>query len=88
MIMEKEELTPYTLCVLDESGDSRTTWEPSNPVLVEKAKMRFEELKGQGYLAYKISMAYKGNGGGTGEVITAFDPTAEKIICHRPMIGG
>lgn len=90
MIMEQEPLVleegmTGVLCVLDESGDSRTQWATTNPTLVEKAKMRFEELKDQGYLAYKISMTY---GSGDGEVLTGFDPTAEKIICHRPLVGG
>jgi hypothetical protein len=92
MIMEAEPIEVVeghgTLCILDESGDTRVQWDSKNPVLVEKAKMRFEELKGQGYLAYKISLAYKGNGGGTGEVITNFDPNEACIVMHKAIVGG
>ena len=82
-IMEQEELAPYTLCVLDESGDSRMQWDKDDAAQVAKAQARFNELKGQGYLAYKVNKK-----GGQGEVITAFDASAERIILHKQMIGG
>jgi hypothetical protein len=72
-----------TLCVLDESGDTRMQWDRKNPAEVAKAEARFKELKAKGYLAYKVNKK-----GDKGEVITAFDPDAERIILHAQMIGG
>jgi len=72
-----------SMCVLDETGDSRIQWDPSNPEEVAKAQLRFEELTKKGYLAYKVNKK-----GDRGEVILAFDPSAERIILHSAMVGG
>jgi hypothetical protein len=82
-IMEKEELQPYTLCVLDETGDSRMQWDKKDPAQIAKAQARFNEFKNKGYIAYKVA-----KGGGMGEVISAFDPNEERIIMHRALVGG
>jgi hypothetical protein len=81
--METMELEPYTLCVLDESGDTRMQWDKDKPEEIAKAQARFEELKKQGYLAYAVTKK-----GDRGTVIDKFDPNAERIICHKQMIGG
>jgi hypothetical protein len=72
-----------TLCVLDETGDSRIQWDRNNPQQIAAARARFDELKAKRYLAYKVDAK-----GGQGEVIQTFDPNAERIILHAPMIGG
>jgi len=72
-----------SLCVLDESGDSRMQWDKNNPEQVRAAQKRFDELKAKRYLAYKVDAK-----GGQGEVIDKFDPDAERIILHSQMIGG
>lgn len=72
-----------SLCVLDESGDSRMQWTKSDPQQVAAAKARFDELKSKGYLAYKVDKS-----GQRGEVIDRFDAKAERIILHSRMIGG
>lgn len=79
------ELEGYTgsLCVLDETGDTRMQWDRNNPEEVAKAEARFKELKAKGFMAYKVNKK-----GEAGEVITAFDPSAERIILHSQMIGG
>lgn len=79
--METIELS--TLCVLDETGDTRMQWDRTNHVEVAKAEARFKELRAKGYLAYKVNKK-----GDRGEVIDAFDPSAERIILHAQMIGG
>jgi hypothetical protein len=71
------------LCVLDATGDSRIQWDTTNPEEVAKAQARFEEFKAKRYLAYKVNKK-----GDRGEVIDQFDPAAERIILHSPMIGG
>lgn len=73
-----------TLCVMDESGDTRMQWNRNNPAEVAKAEVRFKELKVKGFLAYKVNK----KGGAMDEILHTFDPTAERIICHSPMIGG
>jgi hypothetical protein len=72
-----------TLAVLDKSGDSRMQWNPNSPEEVAKARARFDEFRNKGYLAYKVSPS-----GGQGEVISAFDEAAARIILHSPMVGG
>jgi hypothetical protein len=83
--METEALLEVTgtLCVLDESGDTRIQWDKYNPEQVAAAEARFDELKAKRYLAYKVD-----KGGGQGEVIDKFDPNAGRIILHAPMVGG
>lgn len=72
-----------SLCILDDSGDSRIQWDRNNPAEVAKAQAKFDELKAKGYLAYRVNRK-----GDAGEVLDAFDPTAERIILHARMIGG
>ena len=81
--METAELKPYTLCVLDETGDTRMQWDKDKPEEIAKAQARFEELKKLGYLAYSVTKK-----GDRGTVIDKFDPTAERIIMHRQLVGG
>jgi hypothetical protein len=80
-ILEVE--SPGTLCILDESGDTRMQWDKKNPVEVAKAEARFKELKAKGYLAYKVNKK-----GDKGEVINTFEPDAERIIMHSAFVGG
>ncbi len=82
-IMEQEQLEPYTLCVLDESGDSRMQWDKDKPEEIAKAQARFEELKKLGYLAYSVTKK-----GDRGTVIEKFDASAERIIMHKALVGG
>jgi hypothetical protein len=71
------------LIILDETGDSRIQWDPNDPEQVAAARARFDELKAKRYLAYKVD-----KNGNKGEVISKFDPNAERIILHSQMIGG
>lgn len=71
------------MCVLDQTGDSRFTWDRRNSTEVKAARKQFEELQGKGYLAYQVK-----KGGEKGKVITSFDPDAEAIIMSPPLEGG
>lgn len=71
------------LCVLDDTGDSRFQWNKDDPEQVSKAELKFKEMKAKGYLAYSVNKK-----GDKGEVLQAFDPKAERIIMHSPMVGG
>ena len=72
------------MCVLDRTGDTRLTWDANNTDEVASVRRTFDELKGKGYLAYTV----KPGDGAKGEVITAFDPNAQKVILAPPMRGG
>lgn len=77
------ELSPSSLCVMDESGDTRMQWNSDKPEEVAKAEARFKELRAKGYLAYTVNKK-----GDQGVVIDKFDPTAERIIMHSALVGG
>lgn len=81
--MTTETLEMNTLCILDETGDTRMQWDQANPAEVAKAEARFKELRGKGYLAYKVNKK-----GDAGEVIDTFDASAERIILHSQLVGG
>jgi len=85
MLMETEVFpeTGSVLCVLDESGDSRFMWDKDDPAQIAKAQAKFNEMKGKGYVAYRVNKK-----GGMGEVIAAFDPNDERVIMHRALVGG
>ena len=86
-VMETEPLVVEeghgVLCLLDESGDSRMQWDKNDPAQVAKAEARFKELKAKGYMGYSVNKK-----GDMGEVLAAFDPSAERIIMHSPLVGG
>jgi hypothetical protein len=83
MELEVVDYSKSTLNVLDDTGDTRMQWDRSNPAEVAKAEARFNDLKAKGFLAYKVNKK-----GDMGEVLSAFDPSAERIILHSQMIGG
>lgn len=72
-----------SLCILDESGDSRMQWDRNDPVQVAAARARFDEFRSKRFLAYKVDKSGK-----QAEVIDRFDPSAEQIIMQPQMIGG
>jgi hypothetical protein len=71
------------LIILDRTGDTRLQWKRGDAGEVAAARKRFEELKGKGYAAFKVS-----GGGGQGEQIDAFDPAAERMVLVPPYVGG
>lgn len=71
------------LCVMNHTGDLKLVWNSQNTGEVEEARKMFNDMKAKGYLAYKVQ-----GGGDKGEVITAFEPDAGKIIMAPPLAGG
>jgi hypothetical protein len=68
-----------------EDGDVRLSWEPGNDDDVATARRAFNDLRGKGYLAYKIT------GRGTRaqrDQIRVFDPAAEQIVLTPALRGG
>lgn len=73
-----------TLFVMDQSGDTRITWDRRNVEEVENARATFDRLRAKGYNAYSV----KPEDGSKNVMITTFDPNAEKIILAPPLVGG
>lgn len=71
------------MCVLDETGDLRVTWNARDTDEVSAAQAQFDELQGKRFLAFAVTEE-----GGQGEQIQEFDPNAQKIIMVPPMAGG
>jgi hypothetical protein len=76
-------LSTGTLEIIDRTGDTKLEWDRNVPVEVEAAKASFTLHKKKGYLAYRTRAD-----GSRGEVITEFDPAAERIIMAPPVQGG
>lgn len=73
----------HTLSVIDNTGDTKTIWDPSNDTEVEIARSTFNALRKKNYLIYHV----KGNGE-KGKAMTEFDPSAEKMIAVPNIVGG
>lgn len=69
--------------VMDHTGDTKIIWDSEKPAEVEAARKTFDELTGKKYKAYSVK-----KDGEQGEIITKFDPNAEKIILAPQMRGG
>ena len=81
------------LCVMNESGDVRLSWDPSNEDEVRNAREHFNLLKKKNHLFFKVKSGRKGDAfdefdSMAGEIICEFDPKAEKIVASRPPVGG
>ena len=69
--------------VIDNTGDSKIIWDKDNPDEIEAARETFKKLTKKGYMAYSVKSK-----GEKGELLTEFDPKAEKIILAPRMVGG
>ncbi len=70
--------------VMGVEGDTKIMWDKSKPAEVKNAEESFKRLRKDGYLAYKVV----GDKGDKGEMLTEFDPNAERIVFSPPMAGG
>ena len=68
-------------------GDVRLTWEPGNTEDIATARRAFNDLRGKGYLAYKVRAGSRTREP-TREQIRTFDPEAEQIVLTPPLRGG
>lgn len=68
---------------LNESGDTKVIWDPSNDDEVDAAKSQFNALKKKGFTAYSVK-----KGGEKNKAITEFDPEAGMIIMVPKIVGG
>jgi hypothetical protein len=80
-----DEFTIGALCVPDMDGDTRLMWDSRNADEVDAARRHFDSLRSKGYAVYN---ATKKRGNAKGEVITTFDPSAERLVAVKPLVGG
>ena len=71
------------LAVMDQTGDTKITWDSRNADEVAAARKTFDDLKAKGFTAYSVD-----DEGGKHEVLHKFDPSARKIIMSPRMVGG
>jgi hypothetical protein len=72
-----------TMSVMDRTGHSEVTWDPSKPIEVRTARQAFDSLVREGYNAFSID-----EDGERGERIREFDPKAGKIMMVPQLVGG
>lgn len=72
-----------TLSILNRTGDLKVHWTRGNAAETEMARDAFNTGRSKGMMAYRLT-----GGGAKGEVLSEFDPTAEKIILAPPLAGG
>lgn len=69
--------------VLDKKGDTKIVWDREVAAEVEAARTTFDTLKKKGFYGYSVKKT-----GEKKDLITAFDPSAEKLIMAPMMKGG
>lgn len=72
------------LAEMNTSGDTRIIWNRNNADEVDIARESFRKARAKGMAAYRVT----GKEGVKGEVISEFDPDAERIILAPPLRGG
>lgn len=73
----------HEFAVLDRTGDTKTIWDADNEEEVANAKATFKRFKDKGYAIFRVDKK-----GEKGELMHAFDPSAEKMICAPAIVGG
>jgi hypothetical protein len=69
--------------IMDRTGHTTVTWDPSKPVEVRTARASFESLIAEGYNAFRVNEDNE-----RGERIREFDPKAAKIMMVPQLVGG
>jgi hypothetical protein len=65
-------------------GDMRVMWDRNNGEETAAARQTFDRMRAEGHVAYRAV----GKKGDQGEVMTTFDPAAERIIMVKQNQGG
>ena len=61
--------------VMDNTGDTKSIWDPEKEEEIAAAKAQFDLLKKKGYMAYRVK-----KDGKQGEAMHKFDPDAGSMI--------
>ena len=67
--------------ILDSHGDTKVTFDPSDPAAVEDVETRFRKLMEEGFVAFDVSTM-------PGRVMKTFDPQATEVIVTPRFAGG
>ena len=73
----------HELCELNNSGDTKTLWNPDNETECDIAEHAFNEFKRKGFSIFRVDSE-----GGKGTRMTEFDPAAAKMIAVPKIVGG
>ena len=73
-----------SFAVLDHTGDTKYTWDPSQPAEVEIARTTFASLLKKGFAAFLVT----DRAGEKGEQVREFLPSYRAVIFTPPMVGG
>jgi hypothetical protein len=76
-----ERPTTHLVRILDQSGDTKITYDPADAAAVAGIERRFARLMEHNFVAFDVSTS-------PGRVITAFDPEATEIIVSPRFAGG
>ena len=69
--------------IMNESGDTKVQWNPTNEDEIEVAEEMFDKLKSKGHLSYEVK-----KDGSKGKLLKKFKPSAGMIIMVPPVVGG
>lgn len=78
-----EEGEGSVLVILDQTGDTKHIWDPSNADEVSEMRDLFNRMKAKGMQAWSVTRK-----GDKDRRVTEFDPQAEKIIFAPALVGG
>lgn len=83
-----EDLPPHNhvLAVMGSNGDTKHMWDTGDPIQVDAARKLFAELKGQGYMAFRV-VPYEKNGKKyvkKGDAMAEFEPDAGRMRLAPP----
>lgn len=69
--------------IMDQTGHSTITWDPTKPIEVDVARDAFDKLIRERYNAFRVEGADN-----QGARMTSFDPKAGKIMMVPQLVGG
>ncbi len=76
-----ERSATHIVRILDQSGDSKLSYDPADAAAVADVERRFVGLMDRNFVAFDVSMQ-------PGRIITSFDPAATEIIISPRFAGG
>lgn len=79
----RSEEADHVMVILDQSGDTRHTWDRTSTEEIAAMREIFDLMKEKGYVAWSVTRSGKKD-----KKIREFDPDAEKIIFAPALVGG
>jgi hypothetical protein len=73
----------HEMRILNHTGDTKVIWDRSKPAEVAHAQKTFDDMKKQGYDAFRV-----GADGKKTELLQKFDPSIEAMILTERIVGG